>query len=199
MGADRQQQLDYIKSVLTATGWTRTDLAQRAGLDPSTLSRFISGHREDHVLREITITRIAQASGVAIVGGSPVVEGFADGEAQLIDFTENSIAANLVAALKAGSFTIDAWCLNSRALENVGYRQGDTLLVRLGENPIPGDVVCAQIYDWGGGKAETVFRIYQPPALIAATNEPSLMRPYLLDSNAVSIKGVVVHSLRSRK
>ncbi|MGH6907913.1 MAG: hypothetical protein ACREDX_08660, partial [Aestuariivirga sp.] len=93
---------------------------------------------------------------------------------------------------------IDAWTLNSRALEGAGYRPGDILLVALDETPAAGDVVCAQIYDWVKAKAETVFRIFQPPYLVAATSDPQLMRPHLVDDAAVAIKGVVLQSLRGR-
>ncbi len=61
------------------------------------------------------------------------------------------------------------------------------------------DVVCAQVYDWARGKAETVFRLYEPPYLLSSTTDPKLLRPLVVDDDVVMIKGVVVASLRSRR
>jgi SOS-response transcriptional repressor LexA len=101
-------------------------------------------------------------------------------------------------ALAQGHGNLDPWTLKSRALESAGYLPGDILLVALGETPVAGDIVCAQIYDWNAGKAQTVFRLFQPPYLIAATTEASLLRPHVVDDEKVVIKGVVMNSLRGR-
>ena len=91
-----------------------------------------------------------------------------------------------------------AWTLKSRALELAGYRPGDILFVQLGTPALKGDVFCAQIYDWHAQRTETVFRIFQPPYLVAATADAELLRPYGADEESVVIKGVVLHTLRSR-
>ena len=62
----------------------------------------------------------------------------------------------------------------------------------------PGDIVCAQLYDFVRMKAETVFRIYEPPYLCTATFDRDNMTPVLIDKN-VGIKGPVVLSLRGRR
>lgn len=193
------EQHAFIAEVLTKTGWSQSDLASRAGLDPSTLSRFLTKDREGHALRASTIQRIAKASGFAF-DKIPKThqEGLAETEADPYVFNLDDPLADAIHALRSRGRNIDPWILKNRALESSGYRPGDILLVGLSETPHVGDVVCAQIYDWKKGQAETVFRLYQPPALISSTTIESLQTPYLLADTSVVVKGVVLHSLRSR-
>jgi transcriptional regulator with XRE-family HTH domain len=187
------EQRAYIERVLTRTLWTATELARRAALDHSTLSRFIAGGREGHALRHSTIRKIENASGIAFDA-----QGFSESEASPVIIAEAGVLAPLIQAAILGRENTDAWLLNSRALENLGYRVGDTLIVELGLQPVPQDIVCAQVYDWQNGRSETLFRLFQPPYLLAASNDASLMRPLLVDESAVSIKGVVTLQLRPR-
>ncbi len=193
-----EDQHKFIETVLTKTGWSQTDLANRAGLDPSTLSRFLTKGRDGHALRASTIARIAKASGVRF-GKDPTIQGLSDREAEPFEFDSFDSRTAAIKVLCGSDQNIDAWTLNSRALENIGYKPGDVLLVSLNETPHTGDIVCAQIYDWSKDQAETIFRLYQPPALLSASNDMSLLTPYVLGDSAVIIKGVVMHALRSRK
>jgi transcriptional regulator with XRE-family HTH domain len=198
--SQEDDQRAYLASVMERTGWNQTELAQRAGLDPSTLSRFLTGGREGHALRHATIRKIEVASGLSASGEirAGAAPGFAESEASPLELPAHSPFKAIIAALAQGRMNIDPWTLQSRALEGAGYRPGDILLVALDEIPATGDVVCAQIYDWTKGRAETVFRIFQPPYLVAATGDPQFMRPHLVDDGAVTIKGVVLHSIRGR-
>jgi transcriptional regulator with XRE-family HTH domain len=193
------EQRSYLQRVLARTGWTQTQLAQRAGLDPSTLSRFLTAEREGHALRSSTLAKIAGASGVPLAGDPPApAPGFAEAEAMPLQPVEGHQLSRMISSLAAPGRAIDPWSLASRALENAGYRPGDVLLVALDEAPLPGDVVCAQVYDWSKGGAQTLFRLFQPPYLVAATNDPALMRPFASNDASVAIKGVVVASVRGR-
>jgi transcriptional regulator with XRE-family HTH domain len=191
------EQHSFIENVLSKTGWSQTDLANRAGLDPSTLSRFLTKGRDGHALRPSTIQRISSVSGVAFGNAAPL-QSMTEKEAEPYVFSRDDGRSAAVNALAKTRSNVDAWTLNSRALENAGYRPGDVLLVGLNETPLAGDVVCAQIFDWTKDQAETIFRIFQPPALIGASNDASLLKPYLLGDSSVVIKGVVLHTLRSR-
>jgi transcriptional regulator with XRE-family HTH domain len=194
-----EEQRAYLLGVLAKTGWSQTQLAQRAALDPSTLSRFLGGGRAGHALRASTLAKIAAASGVPLEGEAPApLAGFAEAEATPLRLETRSDIAAIIAGLAAPGRAIDPWTLNSRALESAGYRPGDVLLVALDEVPLLGDVVCAQIYDWAKGGARTVFRLYQPPYLIAATSDPGLMRPFESSDASTAIKGVVIASIRRR-
>lgn len=199
---EKPDQRGYVLKVLERTGWNQTELAKRAGLDPSTLSRFLTAAPGTQALRVSTINRIAQVSGIALQGGSPLAaapaEGMAEPEALPLTTGHATLAVAMLEILRAGSGPVDAWQLQSRSLELAGYRAGDVLFVRLGAPPLKGDVVCAQVYDWLSNRTETVFRLFEPPYLIAATADVSLLRPLTLEDEKVVVKGVVLHTLRSR-
>jgi transcriptional regulator with XRE-family HTH domain len=192
-------QYSYIATVLSKTGWSQTDLAHRSGLDPSTLSRFLTKTRDGRALRASSVQRIARITGIAFGDIVPANENsFSEGEAAPYEYAlENELDA-AIRALCQNRENTDAWILKSRALENAGYRIDDVLIVGLGQPPFAGDVVCAQIYNWSTGEAETIFRIYQPPALISSSNDPETQKPFLLSDSAVSVKGIVLHSVRTR-
>jgi len=194
-------QRTYLLDVLARTGWNQTELAKRAGLDPSTLSRFLSSARPGLSLRLSTIRRIAQVTGLPFDGVPEAAHdaaGLAEAEAQPLTEDAPPLTAAILDSLRANGSAIDAWTLRSRALELAGYRPGDILFVKLGASPLKGDVVCTQIYDWAAGRTETVFRIFEPPFLISATADTALFAPYPLDDDRVAIKGTVLHSLRSK-
>jgi transcriptional regulator with XRE-family HTH domain len=194
-----EDQHAFIDLVLAKTGWSQTDLAHRAGLDPSTLSRFLNKGRDGHALRPSSIQRISNAAGIPFGDFMPrQPEGLNESEADPYVYETPNSQAAAIRALCVNRENVDAWTLNSRAIEGAGYKPGDILLVGLGETPLAGDVVCAQVYDWAKGRAETIFRIYQPPALVASTSDASLLRPYLISDTSVAIKGIVLHVLRSR-
>jgi transcriptional regulator with XRE-family HTH domain len=194
-----EDQHAFIDLVLAKTGWSQTDLAHRAGLDPSTLSRFLNKGRDGHALRPSSIQRVSNAAGIPYGDLMPrQPEGLNESEADPYVYETPNSQAAAIRALCVNRENVDAWTLNSRAIEGAGYKPGDILLVGLGETPLAGDVVCAQVYDWAKGRAETIFRIYQPPALVASTSDASLLRPYLISDTSVAIKGIVLHVLRSR-
>jgi hypothetical protein len=91
----------------------------------------------------------------------------------------------------------DLWEIRGRALDLAGLLPGDVVAVDLGRSEFKtGDVVCAQIYDWQKGSATTVFRIYEPPYLVALSTDPQHRKPVLVDGEQVLLKGRVVASFR---
>ena len=149
--------------------------------------------------RSVSGLAYPDADGPAAEPASPAVpSGFAESEAQPLQVAAQSQLAQIVDVLSRNRTNVDPWILKGRALEGAGYRPGDVVMVALGETPLSGDVVCAQIYDWSSGRAETVFRIFQPPYLVAASPDPQFLRPYVVDDDKVHIKGVVIHTVRQR-
>lgn len=190
----------FLLRVMATTGLTQTQLAHRAGLDPSTLSRFLSEERQGHTLRPSTLRKIEMTTGIRVDGDpAPSQPGFAESEAAPLAIGDTSPLQRIITLLASEGTNVDPWTLHSPALEGAGYRRGDILLVALGVAPAAGDIVCAQIYDWAKGRAETVFRMFQPPYLVSATSDPAYLRPHLVEDGKVVIKGVVVHTIRSRQ
>lgn len=198
--SDESGHRAYLLRVMATTGLTQTQLANHAGLDPSTLSRFLSEERQGHTLRATTLRKIEMTTGVRVdSGAAPPPPGFAESEAAPLAVDDAGPLQRIIAVLAAEGANVDPWTLHSPALDGAGYRRGDILLVALGVTPAAGDIVCAQIYDWAKGRAETVFRMFQPPYLVAATSDPAYLRPHLVEDGKVVIKGVVVHTIRSRQ
>lgn len=197
----RQKQSDWIDAILAAKGWSLSELASRARVSPTTLTRWrnsAAAEAELATLSTRTIDKIEQAAAVRAYeqpgagNGRPIAateaEPFAPGP-------EDPHRA-AVQALTAGRNTADPWRLTSRALDAVGLLPGDVVIVDVAAPPRSGDVVRAEVYDWQRGKTESVFRIYEAPILTPASSDPIASRPYLIDDQTVMIKGVVVAMLR---
>lgn len=201
MEPSRDEIRQWIRGILARTGDTPTGLARRAGVASTTLTRFMGGQARN-ALSFSTIAKIAEATGTPppFADGGERLPGFAEDDAAPYHTgglnSEPSACAAAISALIAGRRAADPWKMRSRVLEDAGYLPGDVLIVDLTRTPTAGDVVCAQVYNWGQDSAETVFRIYEPPYLVAATAAPEARKPLLVDGKNVVIKGVVTESLR---
>lgn len=150
-----------------------------------------------------TIAKIAHAAGVSPIGlparemATPAVS-LQEGDGEPFSIQARSKMARIIEALVDDQPAVDPWLIKNRALEDAGVLPGDIAIVNLNEVPQPSDVVCAQVYRWSEGKAETLFRIYEPPYIIAASRDSEMRRPLLIDNDRVVIKGVVTAVLRLR-
>jgi SOS-response transcriptional repressor LexA len=65
---DEHQRIarDYVRSVLRETGWEATTLARRAGLAPTTITRFLNSPKVTHSLSARSLAKVAAASGLAL-------------------------------------------------------------------------------------------------------------------------------------
>lgn len=199
----QQAQLRYIRSVIDRTGLTATAIARKAGLSHTVLTRFLNSPETAGTLETLTIGSIAAATGVTappdILGAAG--QGMREPEARPYEADEAASAGALVPALTAMSGHNEhlvPWVMQGRALEHLGWRAGDILMVDLNAEPQAGDVVCAQVYDMDLMRAETVFRLYEPPFLIAAGPDPASLKPLSVGDRAVAVKGVVVATFRPR-
>lgn len=203
MEIDRDQLRDWLRAVLLHLGWSGSDLAKRIDRVPSTINRFMNDPGALHSLSARTLKDIEMATGFApfVYPGAQRSRGVSEPDAAPFIYGgagDNALDVAVRAAI-AGAAGVDPWTLRSQALITAGFLPGDVLLVSLNERPRAHDVVCAQIYDWASGKAETVFRIYEPPYLVAASASFELMKPLVVDDERVVIKGVVLQSLRPRR
>lgn len=196
----RRKQVAWVNAILDHKKWRPSRLAREAGIDHSTLSKFLNDPLNAAQLNTLSVEKIA-----AVVPFPPYQtqaasrpSGLAEVEAEPYDASTSDILRAAVDALRGGRNGLDAWILHSRALENAGYLPGDVLIVDLNAEPRSGDAVCAQIYD-RNGQAETVMRLYEHPFLTSATNDKALMRPHLVDGDRVLLRGVITSSLRPRR
>lgn len=90
------------------------------------------------------------------------------------------------------------WTLRTHALEGAGYLPGDILITDATIQPVAQDAVVARIYNEGG--ADTIFRIWEPPFLMAVTSDRSLRMPIeQRNDRSVIIMGTVTQSFRPRR
>lgn len=175
-------------------GLSKSKISTSAGMSDTTLSRIF---HEDYFspLSQTSILKVRKRFNVP---GPDEFEttGFGEAEQLRYDAKSEPELAAIIKAMQAGRNAVEPWRLRTRALELIGCMAGDVVMVDLNGTPAPGDAVCAQIYDWNGGSAETVFRVFEAPFLVAASLEASLRKPLLVDDTRVVIKGVVVGSFR---
>ena len=200
MGDPVEDQRAWLEAAVAASGLSATALARKAGVAQTTVTRLLYNREPVHALNAHSLSAIERASGVPFGIKAPSrPRGFNEGEAE--PYRAENFPADLqmaVAGLLSRGNGVDPWVLRSRALETANFIPNDILVVDLNATALAGDVVCAQIYDWQRGKAETVFRLYEPPFLIAQTNELALRKPMLVDDEKIVIKGVVQMTIRPR-
>lgn len=204
----RERDRTWIADILRQQGWTATDLARRAGISQTTLTRFLND--PDHAFQLSTRTRNAIARSIGLlpsVSSAPVPPprvgvGFYEPDAVPLEDVHATLEAVFAGILKSAIAShphAAAFVLRSRKLEALGYRAGDALIVDINATPRPGDLVCAQVYDWPRNAAETVFRIYQPPFLLAGPGPDGVLeRPLVVDGQTILVRGVVMFSIRPR-
>jgi len=210
----REAVLHWLDLCMEKTGETATGLARMAGIASTTLTRFLADP-DAHMLSIRTMSKIGHAAGVpppfAPLAGQPDTEqgqssqlqiGFAAPEAERFEPAgRNDRLGNIAAAAIAGREATHPWSIRTRAVEGRGILPGDVVIVDLNATPSKGQIVCAQVYDWQTRQAETVWRVFEPPYLVAAALDPALAetlrRPLIVDNDRVVIKGVVTEVFRA--
>jgi len=199
---ERERIRAWLKEAISQAGGSAAALAKRAGLADTTITRFLK-HEDAPMPSSRTLSKIAHAAGLKPIGFSSDtaaaldVPGVAEPEALQFDMEEaEPRQTRLVRAAIGDRQAADPWILKTVALKLAGYMPGDIVIVDLVQSARAGSAVCAQIYDWRQNSAETVFRIYEPPFLVAASDNPVMRRPRLVDNENVIIKGVITEVLR---
>jgi transcriptional regulator with XRE-family HTH domain len=197
MEPSRDEIRRWIRDILSQTGQTPSALARKAGIASTTLTRFLN-EQDRTVLSFRSISKIAHAAGVPPIGLNTAQPRSSAEDAVPYDGAADLMPSRMAAiqALISDRAAASLWLVQSHALENAGYLPGDILIVDLSRKPEAGDVTCVQVYQWSKGKADTVFRIFEPPYLVAVSHDPSIRKPLLLDNERVIIKGVVTEMLR---
>lgn len=204
MISPKDQQLAWVRAVMAYMGVSAQELANRAGIAPSTIQRPLLDPEWPNALSGRTMAKIGEAAGLqpfefpARSGGA----GFGEPEAVPFQYdqTADAIGTNIDRAVRElckGRNGRDPWVMRSGVLEMSGILPGDILIMDMNLQPRPKDVVIAQIYMWQLGKAETVFRVYEPPYLM--TNSGKTSKPVPVDDQDVVIKAVLDGMVRPRR
>lgn len=202
LAGERARHMAWLDWVGSRTGKSDTALAKEAGQSENTLTRFRS--RDGAVLSGLTIRLICELTGLP--GPEtyllPSSAGFSE-EATAYKLPAKhepeTLIARMVALAIRDRSNVSTWILKSRSIEAAGYLPGDVLISDASVAPMAGDIVCAQIYDLRQATAETIFRLYEPPYLISASNESALRKPLLVDNERVIVMGTVTETFRPRR
>lgn len=197
MSDPADEQRAWLRAVLAETGLSMNALAKKAGVSSPTISAFLQEDKANHNLSARTVARIEKATGMRY-GPAPRPTASRDREAVQLDRRQPAQLLELIRDISTVANGFTEWTLQSRALEHAGYMPGDLLIVDINTEPKPGDVVCAQIYDWARSKSDTIFRLWEPPYLAPATSDPRLRKIFIVDNETTVIRGTVVASARGR-
>jgi hypothetical protein len=200
-----EQMRHWLANVLQTHGLTANRLATMIGKSPTTLTRVLNDPNAKHTLSTPTIDAIMRVTGAQPPGSHAMAR---PGEAPRIAMSEldglpispqtgDLRVDEAVRYLCQATPGLDPWRLNTRALEALGYLPGDVVITDQAATAEHGDVVVAQIYRPRG--AETVFRMFAKPFLVAAAQDRVARQPLLVDDSHVAIRGVVVAMFRPRR
>lgn len=197
---ERQRILDWVEWLRQRTGETLSDLALKAGLSSNTLTRL--KQRESALLDALSVRMLCEYTGLPgpdLYKLGPT-SGFAEEASRFDPSADGDGAATaFVKLMMKDRPDVAPWILKTRAIEALGYMAGDLVIADARVQPRAGDAVCAQVYDLRTGSAETIFRVFEPPYLIAYHNDPGLRKPLLIDNDRVIVMGTVTGSLRLRR
>lgn len=187
----KERSRQWLKKVMAATGLNAVQLAEQAGLSPTTITR---AKKSDHqfALSFRTIAKISAATGIPEPSEkADRAFGFAEEALTPIDYgtdSQTSLPPNQI-----------DYQLHSKALDLAGYLPGDFLRIDMSIQPRPGDAVIAQVYNVDRGSAETILRLLDPPYLLPASTNFADSKPLLIDNERVRVVGVVLKSWRERQ
>lgn len=188
----------WIDWLLQKTGRTDASLAKDAGL----ASNYLYRKRAEGTV--LGATQIRMLSEHYDLPGPdtyllPGAAGLSDEGARYDPATGDAGTGKVIETILDGRINASPWVLKTRALEGAGYLPGDIVVLDQGVSPRTGDAVVAQVYDLRTGSAETVFRVLEAPYLIAASADPALRKPLLIDNERVIVMGTITHSIRLRR
>ncbi|MCA1241845.1 hypothetical protein LC092_05310 [Stappia stellulata] len=192
---------DWIAAVARHMNLTPSELARRSGMAPSTLTRFLNDPTKKSTITERSIQQVEGYTGVSRhrLPGQALPPGLAEPDASPLGSEDGELKSwcrTAIEEARKGRNGVDPWVMRGRALDLEGVLPGDILLVDLNRRPQMGDIVCAQVLDYTSGVAETVFRLFQPPYLVAHSAKLGAVRPEQVDETRVSIRGVVEGVIR---
>jgi hypothetical protein len=188
---------EYLQWVIKLTGKPPTRIAKEIGVAASTLTRVLQ-EGGTGTFRADTLSKLEEYARLHVGGDTSAPMGPRGLAEEAVQFDAESADPAVSAAVTAliGNREAIPRTVRARALECRGFLPGDIVIVDLGREPAPGDIVWAEVSSLDRRHVEAVMRIYQPPVLASATLDEQLQLPIAVDAR-VTIKGVVLpHRLR---
>jgi hypothetical protein len=190
----------WVDWLCAKTGKSDAALARDAGLNVNYLYRK---RADGTVLGATQIRMLAEHYGMPGPDTYllPGTAGFSDEGAQYDATvqTNDPILRQMIEVALKGRPNAAPWLLKTRAMEDAGYLAGDVVICDAAMLPKAGDAVVAKVYDLRSGTTETIFRILEPPYLVAASSDPALRKPLLVDNERVIVVGTITQSFRARR
>lgn len=195
---------EWISAVAGYLNISLSDLAVRAGLSPSTVTRYMNDATGKLTITQRTLDAISAFAGVPkhVMPGGRGVPGMGESEAiPYIAGREDPLPGWVKAAIDAHKGQrngIEAWVMKTFALDLLGVVPGDILMIDQNRRPRAGDIVCVQLTDMATGRTETAMRRYDPPYVVTHSAKMGAGRPEIVDDERVVIMGVETGMIRPR-
>lgn len=207
---DRQEKLQWLKHALLETGLKASPFAEKAGVAPATLTKFLKtpdnitppsnrimkALAEAHDLTGYGYDGQAPETGFNEEGSHPLSPSDVGEEEyerlkQFIGNSENDTPGS-------ENFHV----IEGNGLENLHIKHGDIVFIDHNRLPKENDIVCLSLRDEENFTAKTIFRLYVPSgsvtACITATNDPAISNKVIfVDGINVKIYGVVEKIVRN--
>ena len=205
----RDEQREWLRALATAKGWTLTEIAQRANLAQSTLTRFVNNEQVKHALSAKTIAAVERAVQTPF-GYKPerriMVSTFYESPKSMPSFAAEAAIYSgqydadpfFKAIVEALPSELTLWMTHSSALDAVGIFKGDVLVVReAATSPAEAKDIVLVHYNQETRLAPThAFRFYDPPFVSRLSHHLSTVGTDLVDNDRVRVVGSVLWVLR---
>lgn len=193
---DRQEKLQWLKHALLETGLKASPFAEKAGVAPATLTKFLKTPDNITPPSDRIMKALAEAHDLTGYGY--------DGQAPETGFNEEG--SHPLSPSDVGQEEYD------RLKQLIGNTESDTpgsenfhVIEGNGLENLHikhGDIVCLSLRDEENFTAKTIFRLYVPSgsvtACITATNDPAISNKVIfVDGINVKIYGVVEKIVRN--
>jgi len=196
---------DWLTGIMIQHDVTASEIARKALLSESTLTRFMNPKGPGNVLREASIAKIERAYRTT---RPSTLRGMSDRKTTTPDFTipgqkpgapsAMSASEQLETIMNKDYETLEAFVVADRALDLSGYLPDDIILVDLNRAPEAGDVVALRFYTGPSRAPIITLRIFDTPFLTAHSTDETMRRPILQDPDRIEILGVVTTAMRHR-
>lgn len=199
---DQRDTKEWLRAMARQMGVSPSRLALNSGMAASTLTRYLNDTSGTVGITQASLEQVAAYTGFRphqFPGRNR--PGFAEPDAVPFDKDDGTPPEwirQAVDAARKGRNGVDAWVMKGAALDAIGILPNDVIIIDQNLKPKSGDIVVAQVLDYGTGSAETVMRVYQPPFIIAHSVRLGPMRPEHVDEDRVSIHGTSIGVLRAR-